>query len=73
MPKSITGFCPVRSTNFLGWLFENTPRGGVKVQIEINEKNKLVRASPSSYNLRPRRKQISYAEAESDSDSERDT
>jgi hypothetical protein len=62
MPQSMTGFCPVRRNNFFSWLFGNTT-----LQIEVSEKNRIVKTT--SYNLRPRRKQISYAE---ESESERE-
>ncbi len=63
----MTGFCPVRRTNFFSWLFGNTGNGTTKLQIEVSEKNRIVKTT--SYNLRPRRKQISYAE---ESESERE-
>ena len=66
MPQTMTGFCPVRRTNFFSWLFGSTSPSKLRVEV-TTEGNRIVKAAP--YNLRPRRKQISYAE---ESESERE-
>lgn len=73
---SMFGICPQRprKISFLGWLFGNKP---VRVavgyaeedpdRITTADKNMIVRAT-NTYNLRPRRKAISYKEAEDPED-----
>ena len=72
---SMFGICPQRRTGLLAWLFGNSKRR-VAVFLDettshssANESNVVVKSSRTPYNLRPRRKAISYAEPEDPEDS----
>lgn len=75
---SMFGICPQRRTSLLGWLFGNSKhRVAVAFaahnadedpgRAATNDSNIIVKAR-NSYNLRPRRKAISYKEPEDPED-----
>jgi hypothetical protein len=73
---SILGLCPTRRSNVFSWLFGSSSSAShtkliVDVSAGKHERNRIV--TTSSYNLRPRRARVNYAEPATDAEEESDT
>lgn len=73
---SILGLCPTRRSNVFSWFFGSSSSSAshtkliVDVSAGKHERNRIV--TTSTYNLRPRRSRVNYAEPATDAEEESD-